>query len=156
MTPGRPRRRRRGLARIAATALVATAVAVAVSACSSGVADTNSFAPTTVPSPRPSSTAELSIVKPTNGEVVHSSTVHVVISLKHATVVPATTTNIRPDQGHLHVYLDSQLVSMNYQVDATLPNVSPGQHLLRVEFVASDHAPFDPRVFTEVTFTVQP
>jgi hypothetical protein len=45
---------------------------------------------------------------------------------------------------------------MNYQVDATLPNVSPGQHLLRVEFVASDHAPFDPRVFQQVTFTVQP
>jgi hypothetical protein len=152
MTPPRPGRRRRSAAPIP---FVVAIVAAVLSACSSQ-ASPGSSTPSSAPSPRPSSTAELSIVKPTNGEVVHSSTVHVAISLQHATVVPATTTNIRPDQGHLHVYLDSQLVSMNYQVDETLPNVSPGQHLLRVEFVASDHAPFDPRVFQQVTFTVHP
>jgi hypothetical protein len=131
---------------------MAAAVALLLSACSSGQASPKS--PT--PVPRPSSTAKLAIVQPTDGQVVTSSTVHVVISLKDATIVPATTTNLRPDQGHLHVFLDGQIVSMNYQVDATIPNVGPGQHLLRVEFVASDHAPFDPRVFVQLTFTVQP
>jgi hypothetical protein len=147
-------RKRRAHTRLTATFAV-VALAVVLSACSSQ-ASPGPSTPSPTSSNRPSSTATLSIVEPTNGEVVHSSTVHVVISLKHATIVPATTTNIRPDQGHLHLYLDGQIVSMNYQVDATLPNVSPGQHLLRVEFVASDHAPFDPRVFTQLTFTVQP
>jgi len=137
---------------IAVIAAVA-AGAVLLGACSSGQAATG---PPTTPASRPSSTAKLAIVSPTEGEVVHGSTVHVVVSLQGATIVPATTTNIRPDQGHLHLLLDGSIVSMNYQKDATLPNVTPGQHLLRVEFVASDHAPFDPRVFVQITFTVQP
>jgi hypothetical protein len=33
--------------------------------------------------------------------------------------------------------------------------VAPGQHTLRVEFVASDHLPFDPRVISEVVFEVK-
>jgi hypothetical protein len=36
-----------------------------------------------------------------------------------------------------------------------LSNLTPGQHLLKVEFVASDHAPFDPRVIAAVAFEVQ-
>jgi hypothetical protein len=28
-------------------------------------------------------------------------------------------------------------------------------HVLRVEFVASDHLPFNPRIFTAVTFQVK-
>jgi hypothetical protein len=147
MTRAHRGRRRTGLA-FAAVA----AVALVLSACSGGGASPKS--PT--PVPRPSSSAKLAIVKPTDGQVVTTSTVHVMISLKDATIVPSTTTNVRPDQGHLHVYLDGQIVSMNYQVDATIPDVSPGQHLLRVEFVASDHVPFDPRAFVQVTFTVQP
>ena len=43
---------------------------------------------------------------------------------------------------------------MNYGLDATLPDVPPGLHSLRAEFVASDHFPFDPRDFTQVSFEV--
>jgi hypothetical protein len=87
--------------------------------------------------------------------VVTGSSVHIVISLQHAQIVPATTTNIRPDQGHVHLYVDNVLVSMNYGLEQDLP-VHPGTYLLKAEFVASDHAPFDPRVWsTEVLFTVQ-
>ena len=31
---------------------------------------------------------------------------------------------------------------------------SPGQHVVQVEFVAADHAPFDPRVMTQSAFQV--
>jgi hypothetical protein len=87
--------------------------------------------------------------------VVTGSSVHIVISLQHAQIVPATTTSIRPDQGHVHLYVDNVLVSMNYGLEQDLP-VHPGTYLLKAEFVASDHAPFDPRVWsTEVLFTVQ-
>jgi len=44
---------------------------------------------------------------------------------------------------------------MNFSADATIPNVSPGRHLLNVEFVASDHLPFDPRVITGCVFFVK-
>ena len=33
--------------------------------------------------------------------------------------------------------------------------MKPGQHILRAEFVAADHRPFNPRDFTQVTFEVQ-
>jgi hypothetical protein len=45
---------------------------------------------------------------------------------------------------------------MNFSLTGDVPNVTPGQHILRAEFVASDHLPFDPRVFVSVTFVVQP
>jgi hypothetical protein len=135
-------------------AFAAMAVAAVVLAACSGGPGANG-PPSSTPSARPSSTAKLAIVSPEAGSVVSGSTVRVVVSLQDATIVPATSSNIRPDQGHLHLYLDGQIVSMNYQKDATIPDVSPGQHVLRVEFVASDHAPFDPRDFVQVTFTVQ-
>jgi hypothetical protein len=109
------------------------------------------------PSPRPSSTAKLEIVSPTNGQVFQGSSVDVPIklSLSGARIVPATTKNITPDTGHVHIYLDNQIVTMNFALDGDIPNVTPGQHILRAEFVASDHLPFDPRVFVSVTFQVE-
>ena len=77
------------------------------------------------------------------------------VSLKDATIVQSTTTDIVPDEGHLHVILDDQLVSMTGETTQLLANLTPGQHLLKVEFVANDHAPFDPRVITAVAFEVQ-
>ena len=54
-----------------------------------------------------------------------------------------------------HVYLDGSIVSMTFGQDQTIPSVTPGQHVLRVEFVASDHRPFDPRVITQIVFEVR-
>ena len=75
-------------------------------------------------------------------------------ALTGATIVRATTTDIRPDQGHIHLYVDNNLVSMNYGTTQDLP-VVPGTHVLHAEFVAADHVPFNPRVVTpDVVFTV--
>ena len=104
---------------------------------------------------RPSSPAVVAIVSPTSGASVTGPTVHVVISLTGAKIVSATTTNVQPDEGHVHLYVDNVLVSMNYQLEQDLP-VSPGTYVLKAEFVASDHAPFNPRVWSsEVFFTVK-
>ena len=105
---------------------------------------------------RPSSPAKLKILSPTNGQVVNGTTVELRISLKDAVVVPATTTDIVPDEGHLHVILDDQLISMTGDTTQLLANLASGQHLVKVEFVASDHAPFDPRVIVVVAFEVAP
>jgi uncharacterized protein DUF6130 len=136
---------------------VCATVALIAGACSSGgTADPGTTSPTpSVSADRPASTAKLAIISPTNGQVVHGTTIQMKVSLKDATIVPATTTDIVPDEGHLHVILDDQLISMTGETTQLLANLTPGQHLLKVEFVASDHAPFDPRVIAAVTFEVQ-
>ena len=105
---------------------------------------------------RPSSTGTIQIVSPTDGEVIRGSDVPVKVKLTGAKVVAATTTNIVADEGHLHLTLDGEVVSMNFSTTDTLTDVSPGIHTLQVEFVASDHLPFDPRVIEQVTFQVKP
>jgi hypothetical protein len=84
--------------------------------------------------------------------VIHDSDLKIRVRLTGARIVPTTTTHIVPTQGHLHVFVDDQIVAMNFSLNGDVPNLTPGVHVLRVEFVASDHLPFDPRVFTAVTF----
>jgi hypothetical protein len=137
------------LAPIVATALV-------LAACGSadgGDRGTGATAPT---SDRPSSTAKLAIVAPKVGQVVHGSSVDLRVKLQDAKLVPATTTHIVPDEGHLHVILDDTLISMTEGLEQTIPDLAPGEHRIMVEFVASDHAPFDPRVVSVVAFEVKP
>jgi hypothetical protein len=147
----------KGVRHRGAIAVAALAFAVATGACGNGGASspTTSSPTPTVSADRPASTAKLSILTPKNGQVIHGSTVDMKVSLKDATIVPATSANIVPDEGHLHVILDDQLISMTGETSQLLSNLTPGQHLLKVEFVASDHAPFDPRVIAAVAFEVQ-
>jgi len=133
------------------------AAAIVLTACGSSDDGGSAATGTTAPSSdRPTSTAKLSIVTPKVGEVVHGSSVDLHVKLQGAKLVPATTTNIVPDEGHLHVILDDTLISMTQGLEQTIPNVSPGDHRIMVEFVASDHAPFDPRVVSVVAFEVNP
>jgi hypothetical protein len=140
----------------ARAATAAAVLIVLLGACGSGGALSS---PTSAPapaSPRPSSTAKLSILSPANGSVVHGSTVDLRLRLQHAKIVPATTQELRPDRGHIHVILDGQLISMNYHLTNVITGVKPGPHLLQAEFVASDHLPFDPRVIAVTSFEVKP
>ncbi len=136
--------------------LLCLGVALAVAGC--GPAN----GPTPPPSvlagsigPRPSSPATLTVVQPQDGAVINGPTVHVVFDLQNATITTSTTTHIQPDLGHIHLYVDNVLVSMNYQTQDDI-TLTPGAHTLKGEFVASDHVPFDPRVWSnQVVFSVQ-
>ena len=138
--------------------IAALALTVLVLAgCSSGKSPSGQAVPATTAATtadRPSSPAKLSILVPHNGQTVKGKGLTLELSLKNATVVAATTTNIRPDQGHVHVLLDNKLISMNYGLSEKLPDMPAGTHVLQVEFVASDHLPFDPRVLTQAAFQV--
>lgn len=104
---------------------------------------------------RPSSPAVVSIVEPKQHQQISGSTVHVVLTLENARIVPQTSTTLRPDEGHLHLYVNNVLVSMNYGLTQDLP-IHPGTYVLKAEFVAADHAPFNPRVYSPaVVFTVR-
>lgn len=116
--------------------------------------------PNPLPSPspshakvRPSSTAQLEIVDPAAGASFAAGTVHVKLELTGATIVPQTSTNLKPDEGHIHLSLDGKIVSMTYGLEQDVP-AAKGEHLLTAEFVATDHFPFNPRVVATTTFVV--
>ncbi len=132
-----------------------SAASAPASADTSSVPSAPNASAATPAASRPSSPAVIAITSPTANAEISGPSAHVVISLENAEIVPATTTNIRPDQGHVHLYVDNVLVSMNYGLEQDLP-VHPGTYLLKAEFVAADHAPFNPRVWSpEVVFTVK-
>jgi hypothetical protein len=93
-------------------------------------------------------------VSPENGQRISGDTAQLEIDLQGADVVDQTSTDLQPDEGHLHVVLDGKLVSMTSGTSQPLQDLTPGEHLVQVEFVANDHAPFDPRVLAAVTFEV--
>ena len=137
------------------TMLVAATVVTVLFSCGSGGSSGGSTSTSATTSPRPATTAHLAILAPADGQVIHGTTLMLRLSLTSAEVVAAANvTNIVPDQGHLHVILDDQLVTMTAALQQTIP-VTPGQHLLKVEFVANDHAPFDPRLIKAVSFEVK-
>jgi hypothetical protein len=106
--------------------------------------------------PRPSTTATVQIVEPASGAIVEGTSAHVVLRLIGARIVVESTTSIRPDEGHVHLYVNNSLVSMNYGLEQDIP-VQPGTLVIKAEFVAADHAPFSPRVWSaENVFTVRP
>ena len=135
----------------------AIAVAAVLVACTGGPTPSASPAEPTLASlgPRPSSPATVTIVQPEDGATVTGSTVHIVLKLDGATITSETTVALRPDEGHIHLYVNNALVSMNYGLEQDVP-VQPGTLVLKAEFVAADHAPFNPRVWSaETIFTVQ-
>ena len=137
-------------ARVMGSALIAFALLAA--GCGSGGTRPDSPSPTS--GSRPSSAATLSILSPKNGSVVKGPTVHLELSLQGAHIVKQTSTDLSPDEGHVHVLLDGSLISMNYRLGDDIPDVGPGAHRIEVEFVATDHAPFDPRVTAVTSFQV--
>jgi hypothetical protein len=141
--------------RMSKLALIVT-TALVLAACGSSDGGDRGTGATPPTSDRPSSTAKLAIVAPKVGQVVHGSSVDLRVKLQDAKLVPATTTHIVPDEGHLHVILDDTLISMTEGLEQTIPDLAPGEHRIMVEFVASDHAPFDPRVVSVVAFEVKP
>jgi hypothetical protein len=155
--PMRERRRHgRGTSRPAAVlrAVLALVVVLALALVSAGCGGGGDGPPT--PTARPSSPAKVTIESPTNGESFPAGTeIPVKVQLTGAKIVKQTTKNITPTTGHLHLLVDNAVVSMNYATTETLKGVEPGMHVMKVEFVAADHLPFDPRVISAVTFEVK-
>ena len=140
--------------RRARAAVLLAAAALALAACSGGHGGSAAPAATPAVATRPSSPAKLTIETPRNGQTVHQDRPEVRLNLVGAKIVSQTTTHIQGDEGHIHLIVDGKLVTMNYGLSQRLPQLTPGQHVLQVEFVAADHAPFEPRVLTQAAFQV--
>jgi hypothetical protein len=106
--------------------------------------------------PRPSTPATVQIVAPAPNATTGSA-VDLVLQLAGAHLVPPTQVGgaLRPDEGHIHVAVDGQLVAMPAVLTYPVSNLAPGSHTIEAEFVASDHLPFANRVVAAVTFQVK-
>jgi hypothetical protein len=145
-----------------------TAVLVGLTACSSTTpvgdpTQSGTAAPTPYPTPvgglgnRPSSPVKITLLSPTNGEVVHGTSVLVRVSITGGIVTPTTSSIISPTKGHVHLYLNNQLFFMAYTLSESI-TVKPGlEYAMYAEYVAQDHFPFSPRDVTPpIYFTVAP
>lgn len=139
----------------AAAVLAAAALALTIAACSGGDGGSEAPAATTAPAAaaRPSSPAKLTIMSPRNGQTVGERP-ELRLDLDGGKIVNQTTTRVQGDEGHIHLHVDGKLIDMNYGLRQRLPQLPPGQHVVVVEFVAADHAPFDPRILTQAAFQV--
>jgi hypothetical protein len=145
-----------------------TALLVCVAACGSAApggdpSSSATAAPTPYPTPsgglghRPSTPVKISLLAPTNSEVVHGTTLVVKVSITGGMVTTVTTGDITPTKGHVHLYLNNQLILMSYTLSQPI-TVKPGlEYTMYAEFVAQDHFPFAPRDVTPtIFFTVAP
>jgi hypothetical protein len=136
-----------------------------VTACASATPPdpTGTAAPTPYPTPpgglghRPSTPVTITLISPTSGEVVHGTSVVVKVSISGGTVTKTVGGDANPTLGHVHLYLNSQLIYMAYTLTQQV-TVQPGlEYSMYAEFVAQDHYPFDPRdVTATIFFTVAP
>lgn len=105
-------------------------------------------------------TGDISIVKPEIGEVFTPESVPVELRLEGAEIIEEATTEMKPDEGHVHVQLDGETLTLLAGLEFDLVDLAggplePGSHLLVVEFVAGNHAVFSPRELEQLTFLVK-
>jgi hypothetical protein len=143
-----------------------TTVLLGVTACgSSAAADGGPTpAPTPYPTPsgglghRPPSPVKITLLAPSNGDTVHGTSVLVRVSITGGIVTQTTTADITPTKGHVHLYLNNQLIYMAYTLQQMVTGLHPGvEYSMYAEYVAQDHFPFSPRDVTPtIFFTVAP
>jgi hypothetical protein len=102
---------------------------------------------------RPATPARVRIVEPTPDQTTGPDLV-VRAELTGAEVVTGTRRVLQAGEGHLHLFVDGQLVSTEFPGAQDVRGLFPGPHSVQVEFVAADDAPFRSRVVAAVLFTV--
>jgi hypothetical protein len=142
---------------VAAGAVVVAAATVPRALFPAGGGGIDANRPLAIGASRPSSAALLEFRSPTEGTVVRDGDLEVVLGLEGGRVVETASTELSPDAGHVHVSLDGAVVSMTYGLVQVVDvrDVPPGEHTLLAEFVAADHAPFDPPVTAAVRFRTE-
>ncbi len=101
---------------------------------------------------RPSTPVKITLASPRDGQVVHGTSVLVKVSVSGGTVTKVISGHITPTMGHVHLYLNNQLIYMSYTLQQLI-TVHPGlEYTMYAEFVAQDHFPFYPRDVTPTVF----
>lgn len=93
----------------------------------------------------------IAIVSPADGATLEAGAVPVEIELAGAELASESSTD---DAGHLHVYVDGEVVDMPSALEVEV-ELGPGEHDLEVEFVDADHRALDPPVTDAVSITAE-
>ena len=105
-----------------------------------------------IPSP-----ATIRILSPTTGAEEKGDFMDVRIELSGASLVKKTSTKLKPTEGHLQLSIDGRPYNrdLGKSLRLNIADLSPGRHLLQVEFVATDYGPFKPPVRADTIFKVR-
>jgi hypothetical protein len=95
----------------------------------------------------------VSITSPEDGAKVDAGKpVALAIDLQGGRLVTGSSSD--PKSGHFHVYVDGTLVDMPATATPDV-NLTPGKHVVTVEFTDAAHASFSPRILDEVKLTAR-
>src|SRR5438876_138356 len=111
-------------------AALAAMMSILVLAAGCGMRGRQAAAPA-VNQPRPHSTATLQILEPLPGSVITNTELRVRLALNGGRIIQETTTRLAPDEGHIHLLVDGQIVSMTYGLDQEVDVACPGGYWRR-------------------------
>lgn len=95
------------------------------------------------------------ITSPANGATVSGTKVTMTVDPGKIKIVNPGP--VAPGEGHWHYLLDGKDVGKGAMNSFTFKDLTPGQHVLRVELQKGDHTPFaESGYFQEVTISVTP
>ena len=95
----------------------------------------------------------LTIVSPSDGELIKSSKINVELKAENFNLVPVGEP-VKDGEGHFHVWLDSER-KLGPQTAFTFENVVSGRHSIVAELVKSDHSSLNPKVTKSITINVE-
>jgi hypothetical protein len=101
---------------------------------------------------RPSTAATLEVVSPSQRQHFRSNAVPLRVNVKGGGLAAAGVNKLEPGKGHLQVSVD-RIVVTRASNPVQVVQLPDGEHTIAVEYVASDHLPYCPRV--AVTRTVK-
>jgi hypothetical protein len=104
------------------------------------------------------SDVEVTIESPSDGDTVPAGeSLMVEIDVANGRLVSDTTSD-DPNEGHIHIYVDGQVVAMptsESEMVISGANLPPGEHEVIVEFTQANHTSFAPPVQTSITITAE-
>lgn len=105
-----------------------------------------------------SSDVTVSIPSPADGAAVPADEdLMIEVEIANGTLVSGSTST-DPNEGHIHIYVDGQVVAMpTSESDTIVPatNLPPGEHEIIVEFTQANHTSFAPPVQAAITITAE-
>ena len=101
------------------------------------------------------SSPTLTILSPTEGQVITGSAVTVTIQVTNFTLAPGSIGGAnQPGQGHWHLILDGGAPQVVGTESFNLTGLTPGAHTIKAELHNNDHSPLSPPVEVTVNVTV--
>jgi hypothetical protein len=96
----------------------------------------------------------VTIVAPEDGATVSAGDEVTIRADVEGGSMTSSTSSSNPREGHLHIYVDGEIISMPTTLESSV-TLEPGAHTLTVEFTSADHTSFNPKVTDAVEVTAE-